>query len=138
MRCGESEHASASRRLCKHRADRSFAHLRFFLSVSVVFPFLSLYEFIKNNNFKGISLGLIRRFAIQLLQSLRFLKGEKIIHCVSTHTHQAMHQTTGAYSQCMACAQVLSAATQRRVGERDGGSTLDPPSFSLMRAGPQT
>lgn len=41
----------------------------------------SLYEFIKNNNFKGISLGLIRRFAIQLLQSLKFLRGERIIHC---------------------------------------------------------
>lgn len=42
---------------------------------------INLYEFIKNNNFKGISLGLIRRFAIQLLQSLSFLKKERIIHC---------------------------------------------------------
>lgn len=49
------------------------------LSLSI-FP-CSLYEFIKNNNFKGISLGLIRRFAIQLLQSLKFLRGERIIHC---------------------------------------------------------
>ena len=28
---------------------------------------INLYEFIKNNNFQGVSLGLIRRFAIQLL-----------------------------------------------------------------------
>jgi len=42
---------------------------------------LNLYEFIKNNNFKGLSLSLIRRFAIQLLQSLKFLKSERIIHC---------------------------------------------------------
>jgi len=42
---------------------------------------LNLYEFIKNNNFQGLSLGLIRRFAIQLLASLRYLKKHKIIHC---------------------------------------------------------
>lgn len=42
---------------------------------------LNLFEFIKNNDFKGVSIGLIRRFAIQLLISLRFLKREKIIHC---------------------------------------------------------
>lgn len=42
---------------------------------------MNLYEFIKNNNFKGVSLSLIRRFALQLLQALKFLKGERIIHC---------------------------------------------------------
>ena len=42
---------------------------------------INLYEFIKNNNFQGVSLGLIRRFAIQLLMALRFLKKERIIHC---------------------------------------------------------
>lgn len=39
------------------------------------------YEFIKNNNFQGLSLGLIRRFAIQLLASLRYLRKHRIIHC---------------------------------------------------------
>eukprot|EP00462_Mataza_sp_D1_P000842 CAMPEP_0175096354 /NCGR_PEP_ID=MMETSP0086_2-20121207/4686_1 /TAXON_ID=136419 /ORGANISM="Unknown Unknown, Strain D1" /LENGTH=535 /DNA_ID=CAMNT_0016369747 /DNA_START=17 /DNA_END=1624 /DNA_ORIENTATION=- len=41
----------------------------------------NLYEFIKNNNFKGFSLGLIRRFAIQLLTSLVYIGKHKIIHC---------------------------------------------------------
>jgi hypothetical protein len=39
------------------------------------------YEFIKHNNFHGVSVGLIRRFAIQLLTSLRFLRKQRIIHC---------------------------------------------------------
>merc|ERR1719355_439189 len=42
---------------------------------------INLYEFIKNNNFRGVSLGLIRRFAIQLLAALRFLRKQRIIHC---------------------------------------------------------
>jgi serine/threonine protein kinase len=49
----------------------------------IIFELLSinLYEFIKNNNFQGVSLGLIRRFAIQLLAALRFLRKQHIIHC---------------------------------------------------------
>lgn len=49
----------------------------------IVFELLSinLYEFIKNNNFQGLSLGLIRRFGQQLLVSLRFLKASRVIHC---------------------------------------------------------
>lgn len=42
---------------------------------------INLYEFIKNNNFQGVSLSLIRRFAIQMLQSLKYLREENIIHC---------------------------------------------------------
>jgi len=42
---------------------------------------MNLYEFIKNNNFQGLSLGLIRRFAQQLLVSLRFLRASRVIHC---------------------------------------------------------
>ena len=42
---------------------------------------VNLYEFIKNNNFRGVSLGLIRRFAVQLLASLQFLRKQRIIHC---------------------------------------------------------
>eukprot|EP01006_Ploeotia_vitrea_P046690 TRINITY_DN67053_c6_g9_i1.p1 TRINITY_DN67053_c6_g9~~TRINITY_DN67053_c6_g9_i1.p1 ORF type:complete len:590 (+),score=41.50 TRINITY_DN67053_c6_g9_i1:143-1912(+) len=42
---------------------------------------INLYEFIKNNNFQGLSLGLIRRFAIQLLTSLKYLHRESVIHC---------------------------------------------------------
>lgn len=42
---------------------------------------INLYEFIKSNNFQGVSLSLIRRFAIQILQALKYLKDEHIIHC---------------------------------------------------------
>lgn len=42
---------------------------------------INLYEWIKNNNFEGVSLSLIRRFAIQILQSLKFLQEEDLIHC---------------------------------------------------------
>ena len=42
---------------------------------------INLYEFLKNNDFEGLSLGLIRRFAIQILHSLRYVRGENIIHC---------------------------------------------------------
>lgn len=42
---------------------------------------INLYEFLKANNFNGISLGLIWWFAIQILQALKFIKEERIIHC---------------------------------------------------------
>jgi len=42
---------------------------------------INLYELVKNNNFQGLSLGLIRRFAVQLLTSLRALRKLRIIHC---------------------------------------------------------
>ncbi|KAL4448796.1 hypothetical protein ABPG74_012885 [Tetrahymena malaccensis] len=51
--------------------------------VCIVFELLSinLYEFLKNNKFNGVSLELIRRFAIQILQGLLFLTKANIIHC---------------------------------------------------------
>jgi len=42
---------------------------------------INLYELIKNNNFQGLSLGLIRRFAVQMLTSLRALRKLRIVHC---------------------------------------------------------
>nr|XP_006824781.1 PREDICTED: dual specificity tyrosine-phosphorylation-regulated kinase 4-like [Saccoglossus kowalevskii] len=42
---------------------------------------MNLYELIKKNNFQGFSVALIRRFAFALLQCLRLLRREKIIHC---------------------------------------------------------
>lgn len=51
------------------------------LCISFELLSIDLYEFIKNNNFRGVSLGLIRRFAIQILQALKFTNQEKIIHC---------------------------------------------------------
>ncbi|CAH1774069.1 unnamed protein product [Owenia fusiformis] len=42
---------------------------------------MNLYELIKKNNFQGFSLALIRRFAYSLLQCLKVLHKDKIIHC---------------------------------------------------------
>ncbi|KAL4218502.1 Dual specificity tyrosine-phosphorylation-regulated kinase [Mactra antiquata] len=42
---------------------------------------MNLYELIKKNNFQGFSIALIRRFAFSLLQCLKLLQREKIIHC---------------------------------------------------------
>ena len=51
--------------------------------VCMVFEMMSdnLYELIIRNNYNGISLDLIRRFAIQILVSLEFLRKKKVIHC---------------------------------------------------------
>jgi len=42
---------------------------------------LNLYDFLKKNKFKGFSLSVIRKFAIQILYALKFLNQHKIIHC---------------------------------------------------------
>ncbi|XP_025090002.1 dual specificity tyrosine-phosphorylation-regulated kinase 4-like isoform X2 [Pomacea canaliculata] len=42
---------------------------------------INLYELIKKNNFQGFTITLIRRFAFSLLQCLKLLQREKIIHC---------------------------------------------------------
>ncbi|KAI9222352.1 kinase-like domain-containing protein [Blastocladiella britannica] len=42
---------------------------------------INLYEFIKSNDFRGFSIGLIRRFAIQILNCLSLLWEHEIIHC---------------------------------------------------------
>lgn len=58
-----------------------YFYFRSHLCITFELLSINLYEFIKNNNFQGVSLGLIRRFAIQLLAALRFLKKQHIIHC---------------------------------------------------------
>jgi hypothetical protein len=40
-----------------------------------------LYELIKKNNYQGFSLNLIQRFTKSLIQCLRLLHRENIIHC---------------------------------------------------------
>lgn len=42
---------------------------------------MNLYELIKRNSYQGFSLNLIRKFAYSLVQCLRMLNREKIIHC---------------------------------------------------------
>lgn len=58
-------------------------HFYFRNHLCITFSLLSinLYEYIKNNNFQGFSISRIRRFAIQVLQSLSFLAKHRIIHC---------------------------------------------------------
>ena len=40
-----------------------------------------MYDFLKEHDFSGFSLDLIRRIAIQVLQSLLFLEKHEIVHC---------------------------------------------------------
>ncbi|KAK9248811.1 kinase-like domain-containing protein [Lipomyces tetrasporus] len=42
---------------------------------------LNLYEFVKENEFKGLSLPIIRRFAKQILSALCLLQRKSVIHC---------------------------------------------------------
>ncbi|KAL0073511.1 kinase-like domain-containing protein [Phycomyces blakesleeanus] len=42
---------------------------------------INLYEFIKSHNFKGFKVPLIRRFTIQILQSLSLLSQHGVVHC---------------------------------------------------------
>mmetsp|Transcript_64791 Transcript_64791/g.204581 ORF Transcript_64791/g.204581 Transcript_64791/m.204581 type:complete len:715 (-) Transcript_64791:69-2213(-) len=58
-----------------------YFYFRNHLCISFELLSINLYEFIKNNNFQGLSLGLIRRFASQLLVSLKFLRKQRVIHC---------------------------------------------------------
>ena len=58
-----------------------YAIFRKHLLLSFELLSMNLYEFIKQNNFQGVSTGLIRRFAIQILQALKFQRDHDIIHC---------------------------------------------------------
>jgi dual specificity tyrosine-phosphorylation-regulated kinase 2/3/4 len=42
---------------------------------------INLYDFLKLNSFKGVSLGLVRRFAIQLLVALHHMREHSVVHC---------------------------------------------------------
>jgi len=42
---------------------------------------INLYEFIKLHDYSGFNDGLIRRFAIQIMCALKYLKQLGIIHC---------------------------------------------------------
>jgi len=56
-------------------------YFRGHLCISTELLDMNLYEFIKGNGFRGVSLKLIRRFTKQLLSSLLLLKQHKVIHC---------------------------------------------------------
>ena len=42
---------------------------------------VNLYDFLKQGDFKGLSINLIRRIAIQILYALSYTKSHNIIHC---------------------------------------------------------
>ena len=42
---------------------------------------MNLYELVKNLDFQGIDIKQVRKIALQLLETLIFLKRNKIIHC---------------------------------------------------------
>ena len=67
----------------RHHCIEMSSHFTFRHHLCITFELLSinLYEFIKNNNFRGLSLALIRKFALQILNSLQYLSEQKIIHC---------------------------------------------------------
>jgi dual specificity tyrosine-phosphorylation-regulated kinase 2/3/4 len=60
---------------------QEYFYFRNHLCITFELMSMNLYELIKNNNFQGLSLGLIRRFAVQLLTALRALRKLRIIHC---------------------------------------------------------
>ncbi|EIE77214.1 hypothetical protein RO3G_01918 [Rhizopus delemar RA 99-880] len=67
----------------RHNNVRMLGHFTFRNHLCIVFECLSinLYEFIKSNGYRGFSMGLVKRFASQLLNSLVFLQKNKLIHC---------------------------------------------------------
>jgi dual specificity tyrosine-phosphorylation-regulated kinase 2/3/4 len=42
---------------------------------------VNLYELLKSNKFQGLSMGLVKRFAIQILNCLKFSLKHQVIHC---------------------------------------------------------
>ncbi|XP_071500473.1 dual specificity tyrosine-phosphorylation-regulated kinase 4-like [Diadema antillarum] len=60
---------------------REYFYFRNHLCITFELLGMNLYELIKKNNFQGFSVALIRRFAFSLLQCLRMLHKERIIHC---------------------------------------------------------
>ena len=42
---------------------------------------INLYEFIRSTDYQGVSSSLVRRFAIQILISLMYMKDHDIVHC---------------------------------------------------------
>jgi dual specificity tyrosine-phosphorylation-regulated kinase 2/3/4 len=51
--------------------------------ICITFELLSinLYELLRQNNFEGLSLTLIHRFAVQILVCLQYIAKQKVIHC---------------------------------------------------------
>ncbi|XP_035223020.1 dual specificity tyrosine-phosphorylation-regulated kinase 4-like isoform X4 [Stegodyphus dumicola] len=77
------EHLCRKDRDGSHHMIRMLNHFYFRNHLCITFELmgLNLYELIKKNNYRGISASMIRRFAFALVQCLRLLHKEHIIHC---------------------------------------------------------
>ncbi|KAL0077841.1 hypothetical protein J3Q64DRAFT_1641178 [Phycomyces blakesleeanus] len=76
---------------------------------------INLYEFVKNNGYKGLSLSLIRRFTLQLLQSLSLMYKHGVVHCdlkpeniLLKHPSKSNIKVIDFGSSCMHTEQVYS------------------------------
>lgn len=67
-------------RMCVVKMRQSFL-FRKHLCLTFELLSINLYEFLKANDFSGLSLNLVRRFAIQVLIALKYSRANKIIHC---------------------------------------------------------
>jgi len=53
---------------------------------------LNLYEFIKENKFRGMNLSVVRRYAIQMLHVLKLCDEQRVIHCDLKPENVLLHQ----------------------------------------------
>ena len=60
---------------------RDYFSFRHHLCITFELLSINLYEFMRGNNFRGLSLALIRRFAVQILTCLNYSRRLGIIHC---------------------------------------------------------
>lgn len=67
----------------KHSIVRMYEHFYFRGHLCIVFECLSsnLFEVLQQNSYQGFSMGLVKRFATQILTSLTLLGENNIIHC---------------------------------------------------------
>lgn len=67
----------------KHHNVRMLDHFYFRKHLCITFECLSinLYDLLKDNQFRGLKMGLIRRFAAQVLDSLVLIHEHGLIHC---------------------------------------------------------
>jgi len=67
----------------KSNCVKMFDYFVFRKHICITFELLSinLYDYIKENNFVGLSIEQIKKYAIQILSSLKMLKEHNIIHC---------------------------------------------------------
>ncbi|RKO94373.1 kinase-like domain-containing protein, partial [Blyttiomyces helicus] len=56
-------------------------HFRGHLCITFELLGINMYEWLKAGGFRGVHLGVIKRFTVQILQCLQLLAGSKIVHC---------------------------------------------------------